>query len=76
MNWIHIWLFFLSIISLSSQYFADFAHSGTQNTAVGLSTEGVRYVHINLVTCLKDKLDKLVLSASQVLDTYNKYFSL
>lgn len=31
-------------------------------------------MHIDLVTCPKDKLDKLVHSALQVLDTYNKYF--
>lgn len=32
-------------------------------------------MHISLVTCLKDKLGKLVHSASQVLDTYDKYFT-
>lgn len=41
---------------------------GTQNTAIGSSTR-VCHVHINVVTCLKDKLDKLVHSAPQVLDT-------
>lgn len=71
LNWICTWLVFLSIISLSytnPQYSLLILHTAAwypRKTAVWLCTKAVFHVHIDLVTCLKDKL---VHWAPQVLD--------